>query len=124
MEKQISKAMEICAKKVRLTPCEKCLHFKRCLRNGCIPVSNLGFYLASLDMNVLKALGKEIRQRHIAQIYLSAFAPNKNEEDYFAVIRALSETRACMFRVGLHGNETADQIRELVYDRIIYGKEN
>ena len=124
MKKEISKAMQICARKVRKTPCESCLHFKRCLRNGCAPISNLGAYLAALDMNVLKALGKEIRQRNIAQVYLSAFAPNKSELDYFAVIRAHSPKRACLFSVGLHGNETADEIRELVIDRIIYGKEN
>lgn len=78
--------MDICAMKVRETPCLYCVHYKECLANNYQPVSRLGAYLAWLDIHALPIIESKLSPICGKGLILEAFAPF-DEEDTFATIR-------------------------------------
>ena len=79
--------MDICAMKVRDTPCLYCVHRNECLANDYKPVSRLGAYLAWLDLHALPLIEGKLSPVCGKGLILEGFAPF-DDEDVFAVIRA------------------------------------
>lgn len=118
-------AFGICSRKVREIPCAKCLNFERCMREG-KPVSNLGAYMAWLELKALPAIENELRPSCADGLKLEAYVPdvNESEEGAYAVVRAYDENkyRRLLFRLNLHGDEDEEALRTLVFNAYIRAK--
>lgn len=125
MNKQISKAMKICAEQVREVSCAHCLNYEKCVRNGHKPISMLGKYLAWLDLEALPAIEREMRPMCSDGLKLEAHAPNMTElcKDAFAVVRVYLEAnnkRSIVCRVLLLDNDyDAAKLRTMIFNEYI-----
>ena len=114
MKPIITKAMRICAEKVRETRCCKCSHFEECVNNGA-PVSMFGRYLAQLNMSVLPVVQRRLNEITVHRVKLEASAPFENESGY-AVIRIFACYRNAIklwAKFAVEGNESEDDIYAL-----------
>lgn len=95
-------AFGVCSRKVREIPCAQCLNFERCMREG-KPASNLGAYMAWLELEALPAIENELRPSCAGGLKLEAHVPNMEElnKDAYAVVRVYNgkENRRIICRV-------------------------
>lgn len=85
-------AFGICSRKVREVPCAQCPNFEICMRAG-KPISNLGAYMAWLELKALPAIENELRPSCADGLKLEAHVPNMAElnKDAYAVVRVYNE---------------------------------
>lgn len=85
-------AFGVCSRKVREIPCDQCLNFQKCMREG-KPVSNLGAYMAWLELKALPDIENELRPSCADGLKLEAHTPNMDElnKDACAVVRVYNE---------------------------------
>ena len=122
MSKPITNAMRECAKHVRHVGCPRCLHYEKCTRDG-VPVSNLGVFLAWLNLVALKPIAADIRKYCVKGLKLEAHAATDTEElkGFYATIRAFNESKPAklLFRVGLHGDESTQDLYTIVFNAYV-----
>lgn len=119
--------MDICAMKVRETPCLYCVHYKECLANDYNPVSPLGAYIAWLDLYALPIIESKLSPICGKGIILEGFAPFDEEYkvNVFAVIRVHNRKypNSLVCRVLLEeAVKDIGQLTEMVLQAYVYKK--
>ena len=116
---QLKQARRICSREVREINCNKCLHFATC-NKLCIVASNLGRYIAWLNMEALPPIENEMNEELSISIELEAHVANSYEAEAgaYAVVRAYvgEGKRRVLFSLQLKGDESTEDMRKRLYN--------
>lgn len=113
---------QICAEEVRETRCSNCLYCAACGIGG-FPVPRLARFIARLDLDILPPIQSELNASFTKGLLLEAHAPYSSgvEEGAYAVIRVYKKgnPRKLLCRICLNGNESAEEIKIMIFNAYI-----
>lgn len=116
---------QICAEEVRETRCSDCLYCAACGIGG-FPIPRLARFIAKLELDILPPIQSELNKCFVEGLILEAHAPYSSgvEEDAYAVVRVYTKgnPRKFLCSIGLNGDESAEEIKILIFNAYIRRK--